>query len=150
MARAIAPDFVGISFMNYQAVAGAGGSINFEAIWVLRGKQASLRPLITASPSVGAGLDVGATVGIGGYRYMGPARDIQRDFVNTNSFSGNVGYYASLSLAEFGLKAGVSGTVSPAGNSYLVGSYINAGLGYPTVGQGSAGVYNTYTLYDFH
>jgi len=145
--RAQIPDMVSLSFLNFQGVAGAGGSINFESVWVLRGTEASWKPMITASPSLGAGLDVGATMGIGGYSYLGPASEIRRDFINTTT---PVGGYASGSLAVFGLKAGLSVTVSPAGRSVLVGRSINGGLGYPTVGQGSIGVFNTYTLHDFY
>jgi hypothetical protein len=83
--------------------------------------------------------------------YTGSASEIEKQFINTDSFTGNVGYYGSASLAAFGLKAGVSGIVSPAGtNSYLIGTFINAGFGYPSVGQVSVGTYNTYTLYDFY
>jgi hypothetical protein len=141
------PDYVSVSFMNFQGVAGAGGSINFESVWVLRGPEASWKPMITASPSLGVGLDVGATAGVGGYNYIGPVNEIRRDFINTTK---PVGVYGSGSLAFLGLKASLAVTVSPAGRSILVGRSINGGLGYPTVGQGSVGVFNTYTLHDFY
>jgi RHS repeat-associated protein len=142
------PDFVNISFMNFQGVSGVGGSMDFDLVWALRGPEASWKPMITATPSLGGGLDVGSTSGIGGYNYLGPANEIRRDFVNTAYPV--VGGYASISVAELGLKAGLTVTVSPAGRSYLVGRQINGGIGYPTVGQGSVGIFNTFTLYDFY
>jgi hypothetical protein len=105
--------------------------------------------LITATPSLGIGLDAGGTAGIGGSNYMGPVNDIRRDFVNTSIADSKFGIYGSGSISV-GLKAGLTVTVSKAGKSILVGRQINAGLGYPTVGQGSGGVFNTFTLYDFY
>ncbi len=142
------PDFVGISFFNVQGVAGLGGSIDFDLMWTLRGDDASWKPLIAASPSLGVGVEAGVTVGVNEYSYFGNAHDIKRDFLATNSFAKDgptIGGYGSVSIPV--IKGGVSVTLSPAGKSWLLGRQLNIGVG---TGGGSAGVFNTYILHDFY
>lgn len=146
--RAYIPDYVGISFFNVQGVAGLGGSIDFDLMWTLRGNEASWKPLIAASPSLGVGAEAGITVGVNAYSYLGDAHDIERGFLETNSFdkkNPTIGGYGSISLPV--IKGGISVTLSPAKKSYLLGRQYNIGVG---IGGGSAGVFNTYILHDFY
>lgn len=146
--RSQIPDYVGISFFNVQGVWGAGGSIDFDLMWTLRGDEASWKPLIAATPSLGVGAEAGITVGVNAYSYLGNAHDIKRGFLETNSFDKNsptIGGYGSISLPV--IKGGISVTLSPAGKSYLLGRQYNIGVG---TGGGSVGVFNTYILHDFY
>lgn len=148
LTRFYVPDYVGISFFNVQGVAGLGGSIDFDLIWTLRGDEASWKPLIAVTPSLGAGAEVGFTVGVNAYSYLGNAHDIKRGFLETNSFDKNsptIGGYGSLSIPV--INGGISVTLSPAGKSYLLGRQYNIGVG---TGGGSVGVFNTYILHDFY
>ena len=149
-ARWIVPDIVNVG-VGFSGIFGVGATSSIELNWVVRGPEASLIPILSASEYVGGGFSVDATVNIGGSVYIGPVSHINRGMVSTSIANGDFGGFLSFGLTELG-KIGVTGSAAPTGNSLLVSGQINFGAGLPmgpVPVNGAVGAYNTYVLKDF-
>jgi len=153
MARYLVPDFISIGGGG-TAISGGGVGISFQASWVLRGRNASLRPAFTMTQSAGIGYSMDLTLNIGSARYLGPVADINRGMLVTNSFQDNqVTMWGSMGVAAGG-KVGITGEYTNTPNGWgIIGSSINIGGGLPAglvPGNAAGGVSNTYMLHDFY
>ncbi|HTE34723.1 MAG TPA: RHS repeat-associated core domain-containing protein [Chryseolinea sp.] len=146
------PDFVTIG-AGYNGIAMAGAGTSFEMNWVLRGQEASWKPAITVTQSLGVGYSVDATINVGGANYLGNANDIRRSMLVTSIGEGGVTYWRSAGVA-LGGKIGVTGAYTPTTTGYgIIGRYLNVGGGLP-LGElpfnAAGGVSNTFIIKDFH
>ena len=147
LARTIVPDIVSVG-VGGTAIAGTGAGTSFELNWITRGPDASWRPILSVTQSVGAGFSVDATLNIGGSYYLGPVQNIRRDNINTSIKNGNVSIFYSGGVAEGGKIGGTISTVlSP--KIEMVNLQLNLGISIPSpIGiNGATGVSNTYILY---
>jgi RHS repeat-associated protein len=151
--RTIVPDFVSIG-VGFNGIAGIGGGSSVELQWVLHGPEASWKPAVTATQSIGAGYSVDATLNLGSARYSGRASDISRKMLATNTFGKGdfPTLWGSGGLSGFA-KIGVTGSLTYTGSGdFIYGGQLNFGGGLPMGPvpiNGAGGVSNTWTLYDF-
>jgi hypothetical protein len=146
--RAITPDFVSIG-VGFNGIAGVGGGSSIEFQWVLHGPEASWKPALTATQSIGVGYSVDATINVGTSRYSGSASDIRRKMLFTNSLSnGDAPTIWGSGGAEILGKVGFTGTFTPLNDGYIYGTQGNFGLG--LIGPNFAGgISNTWLLNDW-
>ena len=151
--RYLVPDFVSIGggFAGI-VVTGAGSSAELQ--WVLHGPQASWKPMVTVTQSVGGGYSVDATINIGTSRYTGNASDISRQMVQTDTFGdGSIPTIWGSFGPAVGGKIGGTGSVTYLGqNAFILSGQINLGAGLPAgvlPVNGAGGVSNTFLIHDF-
>ena len=147
--RGIIPDYVHVG-VGFVGIAGCGAGTSFELNWVLRGPQASIKPLITTTVTVGGGYQIDATLNIGGSRYLGPVSEIRRDFLQTSISDGQAGIFGSGGVSALG-KIGLTGTWTPTATGYgLFQTEVNIGVGLTPGPNGAGGASNTFILRDFY
>ncbi len=151
--RTITPDFINVG-VGFTGIAGIGAGTSIEFNWVLHGPEASWKPALTATQSIGGGYSVDATVNVGTARYSGKASFIRREMIVTNTL-GNGNYptiWASGSVSALG-QIGITGMVTPLNdNGVIYGAQLNFGAGLPAGPiplNAAAGISNTWLLYDF-
>ncbi|MFY0255836.1 RHS repeat-associated core domain-containing protein [Chitinophaga sp. 30R24] len=81
--RAVVPDIVNAG-VGFSGVFGVGAGTSVELNWVLRGPEASIKPVITTTETVAGGFSVDATLNLGGASYLGPVSDINRGMLQTS------------------------------------------------------------------
>ncbi|MFZ5939520.1 MAG: RHS repeat domain-containing protein [Bacteroidota bacterium] len=149
IARGIIPDYVHVGF-GFSGIAGCGASQSFELNWVLRGKQASFKPILTTTVTTGAGYQVDFTFNIGGSIYTGPVSQIKRDFLKTSILEGKSGVFATGGGSVLG-KIGLTGTWTPTSTGYgLSQNEVNIGIGLTPGPNIAGGASNTYILKDWY
>ena len=151
--RALIPDFISIG-AGFTGIAGVGAGTNLELNWVLRGPEASVLPILTASQNIGGGFSIDATLNLEGVNYLGTVNEINRRMIHTRSENGD--FPTLWGSADFtaGGKLGVTGAYTPTTTGYgLIGRQLNIGVGLPVgplPANGAAGVGNTFILRDYY
>ena len=147
----IMQDFVSVG-LSADAIIGVGMGYSFGFTWVTRGKDASWLPIVTASARMGAGFNLDITGDIGKANYLGDPSRITRKMVETSITNGDVTYFAFFGVTE-GAEIGMTVNYTP--STQVLGTELNVGLGVPFLFvpefpfNASAGVSNTWILYDF-
>lgn len=150
--RLILPDFVAIG-VGFSGIAGVGGASSIELRWVTHGSEASWKPMISATQSVGGGFSVDAMLNIETANYIGSVNNITRSMMQTSTPSGDFPTIWGSGGVAAGGKIGATGYITPnVGGSFIIGRELNLGAGLPAglfpvnfVG----GISNTWILYDF-
>ncbi|WP_241286530.1 DUF6443 domain-containing protein [Chryseobacterium arthrosphaerae] len=150
--RSFTGDFLNVG-VGFSGIAFGGAGTSWELNWVLHGPEASFYPAITTTTSVGGGYNVDATFNVGNVNYTGPASEITRSMLVTNTAKGDIPTaWGSASLSAGG-NIGVTGAVTKMSDgNYLIGGQVNVGLGLPlgpVPFNGSGGISNTYLIHDF-
>ncbi len=152
--RAITPDFVSVG-VGFNGIVGIGAGTSIEFNWVLHGPEASWKPVLTATQSIGGGYSVDATFNIGTVRYSGNPKLINRKMLETNTVQ-NGDYPAIWGSAGVtaGGKIGITRSeTNLTTGGVLSGFQINIGAGLPlgpVPVNASIGVSNTWVLYDWY
>jgi RHS repeat-associated protein len=151
--RAIVPDFISIG-VGFTGIVGTGAGSSAELRWVTRGPEASWKPMVTVTQSVGGGFQVDATLNIEGANYIGNVNNIRRSMMQTSTPNGDFpSIWGAGSLSAGGM-IGVTGYITPnVGGSLIIGRQINIGAGLPAGSlpvNGAGGVSNTWILDDFN
>ncbi|MCK9451227.1 MAG: hypothetical protein M0Q90_06010 [Bacteroidales bacterium] len=150
--RMIIPDFIAIG-VGFNGIVGVGGGSSIELRWVTHGPEASWKPMITASQSIGGGFSVDATLNLELANYFGNVNNISRSMMQTSTPTGDFPTIFGAGGVAAGGKIGVTGYVTPnVGGSFIIGRELNLGVGLPAGPvpvNGAAGVSNTWILYDF-
>ena len=142
------PDFLAIG-IGFNGIAGGGVGSSIEERWVTHGPEASWKPMITVTQSVGGGYSVDATLNIEVGSYIGNVNNIRRRMMLTSTPDGGIPTIWGSGGVGAGGKIGVTGYITPnAGGSVIIGGEVNFGFGLPP-GNGAGGVSNTWILYDF-
>lgn len=157
LARVMVADFETIS-IGGMGVAGLGGGMELSATWVTRGPEASIIPIFSISPKVGAGYDISLGIGSNKAWYAGDPNKISRDMVKTMLYDNEHDtYHHPTYFYNFehtlGLEYGLEATYTPnVEGSFIFGYGVNSGLGLPLPNgiplNFSAGVSNTFILWD--
>jgi RHS repeat-associated protein len=147
------PDFLAVG-VGFNGIAGVGGGTSIEFRWVTHGPEASWKPMITVTESVGGGFSVDATLNIEAANYIGNVNNITRSMMQTSSPNGDFPtIWGSCGVAAGG-KIGVTGYVTPnVGGSFIIGRELNLGAGLSAgllPANGAGGASNTWILYDFY
>jgi hypothetical protein len=128
-----------------------------EFNWVLHGPQASWKPILTTTESVGGGYSIDGSINLGTVSYTGDASKITRSMVLTNSGKKTdpdvPTVWGTVAVSEE-LRLGVTGQVTyfKGTHQFLIGKQLNIGAGLPAGPlpiNAAGGVSNTYLLYDF-
>ena len=145
------PDAVSLDFDASTYVGpGTSGTLHFN--WILKGPNASFRPVVSYEQTVGGGWDVSASVGLSQYRKVfSPMQrtDFATNFNPSVPSARDVSYQASLS-ASFLAKLGVNGgfTLVNGGTDIIMNGGVNYGFSaIPTLVNGSGGVSNSWILF---
>jgi hypothetical protein len=151
--RTMVPDFLAVG-VGFNGVFGVGGGTSIDFRWVTRGPEASWKPMITVTQSIGGGFSVDATLNIETANYFGNVNNITRSMWQTSSPDGD---YPTIFMAggvAAGGKIGITGYVTPnVGGSFIFGRELNIGVGLPAGPlpiNGAVGASNTWILYDFY
>jgi hypothetical protein len=151
--RMIVPDFIAIG-VGFNGIAGVGGGTSIEFRWVTHGPEASLKPAVTVTQSVGGGFSVDATLNLEAANYIGNVNNITRSMMQTSTPNGDFPTILGTVGIAAGGKIGITGYVTPnVGGSLIIGRELNIGAGLPAgplPANGAGGVSNTWILYDFH
>jgi RHS repeat-associated protein len=158
IARYYVPDIVSIGG-GVTAIGGLGNSTSVEMNFILRGPEASIKPMITTSLRIGVGFNVSATLNLSRTNVIGPVSSIRRSFVITNSFKSNDNgsldmptYWCNLGINEFiHYSSGMALTISDSATMLTreVGYGVSIPLEFPYP-DFSTGVGNTFLLKDFY
>lgn len=139
------PDAVHIG-VGYSAIAGVGTKSDINFNFILKGPDASIKPVVTYTLSAGGGVSFGGGLNFGYTNKIGGPL-LRTDF-ETRSDKGQLPtVWGSAGLSFLG-KVGVSGSYTPQSSGGIYSNELNIGLGAPTFGSGSGGVSNTYNLSD--
>lgn len=139
------PDYIHIG-VGFVGIAGVGTGTSIELNWVVRGPEASLKPILTTTVTPGGGYQVDATLNIGGSRYLGPVNQIRGDFLQTSIGNGQAGAYLSGGLSALG-RFGFTGTWTPTATGYgLLQTEVNIGLGLAPGPNVAGGASNTFII----
>lgn len=92
VARYIVPDIISVGG-GFTAIVGAGTGSSMEFNWVVRGPEASILPILTATTVVGGGVSLDFTANIGGYNYLGDVNDIRADMLYSDPEKNKVTIY---------------------------------------------------------
>jgi len=117
----IAPDAISFD-IELSGEAGTGVDAELSIIWILKGQNASFKPVIVLTTTVGYGYDVGATVGLSAYN-KGFGDILRSDFetpLNTPFL--NRGVKTSFSGSFLG-QLGVDYTYTPLPNGNFINNY---------------------------
>ena len=151
--RMVVPDFLAVG-VGLNGIAGGGGGTSIEFRWVTHGLEASWKPMITVTQSVGGGFSVDATLNIEAANYIGNVNNITHSMMQTSSPNGDFPTIWGSGGVAAGGKIGVTGYVTPnVGGSFIIGRELNLGVGLPAgplPANGAGGVSNTWILYDFY
>jgi len=151
--RMMVPDFLAIG-VGFNGIAGGGGGTSIEFRWVTHGSEASWKPMVTVTQSIGGGFSVDATLNIEAANYIGSVNNITRSMMQTSSPNGDFPTIWGAGGVAAGGKIGVTGYVTPnVGGSFIIGRELNLGAGLPAgplPANGAGGVSNTWILYDFY
>jgi hypothetical protein len=151
--RMVVPDFLAVG-VGFNGIAGVGGGTSIEFRWVTHGPEASWKPMITVTQSVGGGFSVDATLNIEAANYIGNVNNITRSMMQTSSPNGVFPTIWGSGGVAAGGKIGVTGYVTPnVGGSFIIGRELNLGAGLPAgplPANGAGGASNTWILYDFY
>lgn len=151
--RMTVPDFVAIG-VGFNGIVGVGGASSVEFRWVTHGPEASWKPAITVTQSIGGGFSVDATLNLEVANYIGNVNNITRSMMQTSTPKGDFPTIWGSGGIAAGGKIGVTGYVTPnVGGSFIFGRELNIGAGLPAgplPTNGAGGVSNTWILYDFY
>lgn len=151
--RMMVPDFLAIG-VGFNGIAGVGGASSIEFRWVTHGPEASWKPAITVTQSVGGGFSVDATLNLEVANYIGNVNNITRSMMQTSTPNGDLPTIWGSGGIAAGGKIGVTGYVTPnVGGSFIFGRELNIGAGLPAgplPANGAGGVSNTWILYDLY
>ncbi|WP_343745589.1 RHS repeat-associated core domain-containing protein [Chitinophaga sp.] len=139
-ARMMIPDAyqIGFGMSNINLL---GSSLSFEATWLIRGPEASIKPVITMTPSTAfakAKYGGGYSVNFGQVYVLGPVESITRDIMETNIKKGGKTFFVN--TGKFG------GSYTPGDIPIITTSYSIPLLEWLEGGR-SAGVSNSFILY---
>src|SRR5690554_2079145 len=152
-ARMMFPDFLAIGG-GFNGIAGAGGGTSIEFRWVTRGSEASWKPMISVTQSIGGGYSVDATLNIEAANYIGNVNNITRSMMQTDSSNGDFPTIWGAGGVTAEGKIGVTGYVTPnVGGPFIFGRELNLGVGLPfgpLPVNAAGGASNTWILYDFY
>ena len=151
--RTVVPDFITIGF-GFNGIVGFGGGTSIEINWITRGPEASWKPVLTITQTIGGGYSIDATLNIGGAKYLGNANNIKRSMLQTNTCTGDLPTMWGSAGFTAGGKIGATVNYTPTKSGYgITSQYINIGVGLPAGPipvNGAGGVSNTWILYDFY
>lgn len=151
--RMIVPDFLAIG-VGFNGIVGVGGASSVEFRWVTHGPEASWKPMITVTQSIGGGYSVDATLNIESANYIGNVNNIRRRMMQTNTFTGDIPTIWGSAGVATGGKIGATGYITPnVGGSVIIGRELNLGVGLPAGPfpvNGAGGTSNTWILQDFY
>ncbi len=151
--RMVVPDFLAIG-VGFNGIAGFGGGTTIEARWITHGPEASWKPMITVTQSVGGGFSVASILNIEAANYIGNVNNITRSMMQTSTPNGDFPTIWGAAGVAAGGKIGVTGYVTPnVGGSFIIGGELNMGAGLPAGPlpvNGAGGASNTWILYDFY
>jgi hypothetical protein len=148
----LVPDFLAIG-VGFNGIVGVGGATSIEFRWVTHGPDASWKPMITVTQSVGGGFSVDATLNIEAANYIGNVNSIKREMMQTSTPKGNFPTIWGAGGIPAGGKIGVTGYFTPYDGSVIIGRELNLGAGLPAglfPANGAGGVSNTWILHDFY
>lgn len=139
--------------MGFNAIYGIGNYSSIDLKWVVRGKEASIYPIVSVSESIGGGFSIDATINFGGLNYAGNVNEIKRSMVQTSTPSGDIPtIWGSVGITAGG-KIGVTGGVTPLGNGrFLLQRQLNIGGGIPAGPvpiNAAGGISNTWIIKDW-
>ena len=140
------PDAISIDVaVSGKAGTGTDHTVSFN--WILSGKNASYKPVITLTTCVGVGYDVSGSAGLS-LHYKGQGDLLRTDFETTRGkYFIDQGLKTSIGGSIFG-KASLSHTYAPLGPNNYMNSYgLGLGLSVTPVLNGGTGVPTTIILY---
>ena len=92
--RTLVPDQISIG-VGYTGIVKVGGGISYDLNFILRGPEASWKPILSSTQSFGVGYSIGATINLSSTTYSIPTNEIRRSKIASDLLNTEMTYFLS-------------------------------------------------------